>query len=266
MALGRNRLAELALTPLSGLLLAVVAVFLVGCGYGGAGAAALVDDAKRLTLSDDVSAPRGVDYVPVPTVTLYPTFTVVPTLEPTSTRVPTPTVVGFLPPVQPTFTPAIRTVFSTPGPTVTPLPTPASPSGGVYGSLLGQTFFGMYEAPEVGESMPAWPDSEEVFLVRTARYLVWYLLFDHSRIDGSKIETCLFRVTVEVGPVGNKRHHVLHQEQVEIDIRLEEEGNVTQVILGLGDVLPGFWSPGNYTAEIWDSRDRVVAQWEFKVG
>ena len=269
MALGWNRVAELALTPICVVFLAAVAFFVVGCGSGVADAGRLVDDAKRVALSDDVPVPGGVQYVARPTVTFYPTFTPAPTPGPTNTLVPTPTTVGFLPPVEvssPTATPFIRTVFSTPGPTATALPVAEFPSGGVYGALLGQTFFGMYNLPEIGDSMPSWPDSEEVFLVRTSRFLVWYLLFDHSRIDGSKVETCLLRVTVEVGPPDQRREHILHQEQVEIDIRLEEEGNVTQVILGLGDALPGFWTPGDYKAELWDSSDRVVAQWDFKVG
>ena len=267
MALGWNWLAEPALTPLGVALL--VGFLLVGCGSGVPDAGPLVEDARRLALSDDPPLPGGVKYVPRPTVTFYPTFTPAPTLGPTNTYVPTPTTIGFLPPLgvpKATATPFIRTVFSTPGPTATALPTPVFPSGGVYGALLGQTFFGMYKTPEVGESMPSWPEPEVVFLVRTTRFLVWYLLFDHSRIDVSKAETCLLRVTVEVGPTDQRREHVLHQEQVDIDIRLEDEGNVTQVILGLGDALPGFWTPGDYKAELWDSSDRVVAQWDFKVG
>ena len=270
MALRWNWLAEFVLTrfwvaPLF-LLLAVPSL---GCGSGVPDAGPLVEDAKRLTLSDDVPIGAVVEYAPRPTVTLYPTFT--PMIPPSPTLIPAPTatMVGYLPPLSsPTaaLAPAPTTALL-PEPTASVVPVPVLPTGGIYGALINQTFFGMHDAPEVGVEMPAWPDSEEVFLVRTTRFLVWYLLFDHGKFDESKVERCLMRITVEVGPPDQRREHVVHQEPVDVEIDLEQDGDVTQVILGLGNPLPGdLWTPGNYRAEFWDSSDRVVAQWEFKVG
>ena len=267
MAIGWSWLAKPALIPLFGL--AVFAgLALTGCG-GSTEADVLVEDARRLALSDDASG--AVEYSARPTVTLYPTFTVGPTTTwLPSTPAPTVTNVGVLPPtvvLVPTVTPHLDVQTPAPAVTLVPAPTAILASGGVYGALLGQTFFAMHTVPEVGDAMPDWPDGEAVFLVRTTRYLIWYLLFDHGRISDSVVETCLMRVTMAVGPMDQRREHVVHQEPVDIEIDLEQEGNVTQVILGLGNPLPGdLWTPGDYTVELWDPEDRVVAQWEFKVG
>ena len=266
MAIGRSRLAKPALKQLPGAVL-FLGLILSGCG-GPTEADVLVEDARRLALSDDGAG--GAEYAVRATATLYPTFTVVPTVGVvTSVPVPTATTVGFLPPTAaPTPMPTPHVDLHTPVPaTLLPVPVVVSSSGGVYGALLGQTFFGMHSVPEVGEPMPAWPEGEEVFLVRTTRYLVWYLMFDHGRIADSKVERCLMRVMMAVGPVDQRREHVVHQEPVDIEIDLGQEGNATQVILGLGNPLPGdLWTPGDYTVELWDPEDRVVAQWEFKVG
>ena len=270
MALGWAGLAESALNPAGLAPLLLLVVLLAGCSSGVPDAGPLVEDARRLALSDDPPSGSSAEYLGLPTVTLYPTFTAVPIPLPTDTPVPTPTVVGYLPPAPvpiATVTPVIHTVVSTPGPTPTAVPTPELPSGGLYGALVAQTFFGMHDTPEIGAKLPDWPAAEEIFLVRTTRFLVWYLLFDHGRIDASKVESCLMRVTVEVGPPDQRREEVVHQEPVDVEIDLEQEGDVTQVILGLGNALPGvLWMPGNYRVELWDAQDRVVAQWEFKVG
>ena len=269
MAFWWNRLAEPALAASRWALALAGVVVLAGCSSGVPDAGPLVSDAKRLALSDDGSG-KVVQYAQAPTVTLYPTFTPAVAPAPTDAPLPTATMVGVLPPVAaPTLTPTpyFHTVVVAPGPTPTPEPTVELAFDGLRGALMAHTFFGLHTPPGVGEPMPVWPDGEEVFLKRTTRYLVWYLLFDHSRIDGSTVETCLMRVTMQAGPPEQRREHVVHQEPVEVKIELEAEGNVTQVILGLGGQLPGaVWESGDYTFELWDSRDRVVAAWEFKVG
>ena len=232
-------------------------------------------------VSDEAVAEEPVEYrlvysrdetpTPWPTFTPFPTDTPEPTLTPTAVplfkptaelpRVATPTPV--LPPtVGPTVLAAVATIVaSEPTPTPVVLPTLVGRVWGTDVFVKGHSLFPMQTSrlPEslIERNFEPLPESRKV-IPKTARYVVWLVLFDvEDAPDGFRMEGVMRWLDLKYGP--SVEPHVLFQKKWSVD------RDRWAYMTGLGQELPGLWTRGKYRVELWDDRDQVLLSWDFEV-
>lgn len=210
------------------------------------------------------------EYTPAPTATPWPTFTPGPTNTPLPTATPSPTATPRptqpLPRVvRPTATPLPTLVIElggTPEPTEAPivLPTPYARVWGtdvhlkrrsVYASQVGR--IADYIVDGNFEKLP----ENQTEMSKTTRYVMWIAVFDvdsaPESFEMTGVERWLDITRGDADPlVMYQRHYTISKDSWVVNS-------------GLGDDLPGAWKSGSYRVELWDDRDEVLAQWNFRI-